>query len=127
VAFLALAMGARGTKVFVPRLVIGIGYAVVAAIVVADSGLSYRWMCLLLALAFLVESVTEFVAFAKLRGTAKRGWVLFGGIMALVLAYAICLPMTSSTAWYLGTVLGLKLVVSGLSRMLCSPPAQEVF
>ena len=68
-----------------------------------------KTLCLVLLLAIITFSVVN---------TAV--WVLFDGIVTLILGYLIWVHWPSNLAWVLGTLIGISLMFSGISRFMLS-------
>ncbi len=74
-------------------------------------------MTLLLAGYLLLEGLLELTtAFRTPR--AGRTWLLLDGVVALVLALMIVTSWPSSAAWIVGTLVGINLIVGGISRLM---------
>jgi uncharacterized membrane protein HdeD (DUF308 family) len=78
-----------------------------------------------MAAVFFVEGVTEIVVFFQFRPLSGSGWILFDGLITLVLAYMIWRSWPSSSAWAIGTLLGINLIVSGFTRLMYSVEARK--
>jgi hypothetical protein len=48
------------------------------------------------------------------------GWVLFDGLVTLLLALFIALHWPSSSAWAIGTLVGVSMIMSGVTRVMMS-------
>ena len=57
---------------------------------------------------FLVEGIFEIVAFFRIRGVSGSGWMLFDGLVTLLLAGLIWAHWPSSSAWAIGTIVGVE-------------------
>jgi uncharacterized membrane protein HdeD (DUF308 family) len=77
------------------------------------------------AVIFLIEGATEFVLFFQFRALPGSGWLLFDGILTVLLAYLILHPWPSSSTWAIGTLLGINLIVSGFTRLMYSVEARK--
>lgn len=77
-------------------------------------------LTLLLAVFLLFEGILEIVLYLNLRAVANSGWVLFDGIVTLILGFLIWRQWPSSSAWIIGTLLGISLIFSGISRLMLS-------
>ena len=88
-------------------------------------GIALESLTLLVAAIFFVEGVMEIVVFFQFRGLSGSGWILFDGLVTLVLAYMIWRPWPSSSAWAIGTLLGVNLIVSGFTRLMYSVEARK--
>lgn len=80
----------------------------------------------LLAIFFLIEGVVEIIFYFKIRGAANAGWVLFDGIVTLILGFLIWRQWPSSSVWVIGTLVGISLIFSGISRFMLSSAVRRV-
>jgi uncharacterized membrane protein HdeD (DUF308 family) len=95
----------------------GVLRIVCGALVLAHPLFGLAFLTLLLAAYFLVEGITR-IAFAfKLRPDAGWGWVLFGGIVTLLLAILIWRQWPVSGAWAIGTLVGIHILFNGWARI----------
>jgi uncharacterized membrane protein HdeD (DUF308 family) len=119
-AYLAYAFAARGAGAFLWRTLIGIAYVVGGFYLAFHPGLTLESLTLVVAAVFFVESVLEFIVFFQFRALSGSGWILFDGILTLVLAYVIWRPWPASSLWAIGTLVGINLIVSGSTRLMYS-------
>ncbi len=77
-------------------------------------------LTLILAVFFLFEGVLELVLYFQIRGKQHAGWVLFDGIVTLILGILIWVHWPSSAVWVIGTLVGISLIFSGISRFMLS-------
>ena len=75
-------------------------------------------LTLLLAAVILVAGVCEIVTYFRLRNEQASGWMLFNGIVALVLGLMIWLQWPSSSIWAIGTLVGVNLLLTGITRLM---------
>jgi uncharacterized membrane protein HdeD (DUF308 family) len=75
-------------------------------------------LTLLLAAVILVEGVCELVTYFRLRDEPASGWMLANGILALVLGGMIWLQWPSSSVWAIGTLVGVNLLFTGITRLM---------
>jgi len=73
-----------------------------------------------------VEGVLEFVLSFELRPAPGAGWLLFDGIVTLVLAALIWSTWPSSALWVVGTLVGLSMFFSGITRLMFSMAVHRV-
>jgi uncharacterized membrane protein HdeD (DUF308 family) len=119
-AYLAYAFAARGAGAFLWRTPIGIAYVVGGFYLAFHPELTLESLTLVVAAVFFVESVLEFIVFFQFRALSGSGWILFDGILTLVLAYVIWRPWPASSLWAIGTLVGINLIVSGSTRLMYS-------
>ena len=55
-----------------------------------------------------------------MRSVGGSSWFLIDGIVTLLLGLMIYLQWPSSSAWAIGTLVGVSLIVSGVSRLMLS-------
>ena len=82
--------------------------------------LSVLSLTLVLAIFLLFEGIVEIIFYFKIRGTANAGWVLFDGIITLILGFLIWRRWPASSVWVIGTLVGISLIFSGISRVMLS-------
>jgi uncharacterized membrane protein HdeD (DUF308 family) len=75
-------------------------------------------LTLLLAAVILIEGVCEIVTYLRLRDEQASGWMLANGILALVLGGMIWLQWPSSSVWAIGTLVGVNLLFTGITRLM---------
>lgn len=71
-------------------------------------------LTILLAIYFIADGIFEMFAGVRIGTTAGGGWLLFGGIISILLGVIIWAQYPLSGAWALGILLGIKLFMAGL-------------
>jgi uncharacterized membrane protein HdeD (DUF308 family) len=72
----------------------------------------------LLAAVIFVAGVFDIVTYFRLGREHPSGWILLNGIVALVLAGLIWSQWPSSSAWAIGTLVGVNLLMTGTTRLM---------
>lgn len=72
----------------------------------------------LLAAVLFVEGLFDIITYFRLRSERPAGWLLLNGILALVLGALIWVNWPSSSAWAIGTLVGVNLLMTGISRLM---------
>jgi uncharacterized membrane protein HdeD (DUF308 family) len=83
-------------------------------------------LTLLLAIYLVVEGITEILVAFKMRPDVGWGWMLFGGIVALVLGFMIWRQWPVSGAWAIGALLGIHIVMTGWQMVILGSGARTV-
>jgi uncharacterized membrane protein HdeD (DUF308 family) len=83
-------------------------------------------LTLLLAALFLLEGVLDLVLFFHLRSLHGASWMLFDGIVTLILALMIYAQWPSSSIWAIGTLVGVSMIISGITRVMMSLAVRKV-
>jgi uncharacterized membrane protein HdeD (DUF308 family) len=75
-------------------------------------------LTLLLAAVILAGGVCEIITYFRLKNEQASGWMLFNGIIALILGALIWLHWPSSSVWAIGTLVGVYLLLTGITRLV---------
>lgn len=126
VAHVASALVARGAGAFLWRTLVGIVYIFGGAYLALHPALALASLTLALAVIFLLEGVLEIFGFFQFRLLPGSGWALVNGLVTLLLAVLIWRQWPTSSAWAIGTLVGIKLMMSGFSRLMYSVAARNV-
>jgi uncharacterized membrane protein HdeD (DUF308 family) len=73
-----------------------------------------------LAIFFVVEGVFDLVAYFPTRAIPGSGWILFDGIVTLVLGLLVWRQWPSSSLWVMGTLVGISMIFTGMTRLMLS-------
>jgi uncharacterized membrane protein HdeD (DUF308 family) len=74
-------------------------------------------LTLMLGAYLSVQAILEFVLAWHLRRLGASAWLVFNGVVMLLLAAAIWTTWPSSSEWVIGTLLGVSLIFSGAGRL----------
>ena len=117
VLHLAFAWRGHGAAGVVWEILVGLAYGAIGLYLAAHPLLELASLTLGVAIYLFVEATLEFVLWFQLRTSSGRGWLLIDGIITLVLAVMIWRTWPSSAAWVLGTLVGISMLFSGVSRL----------
>ena len=120
VVHLVLAFHAFKAGSMLWRLLVGIAYIFFGGYLIVHPGLGVASLTLVLASLFLVEGILEIVMFFQARAARGSSWLLLDGIITLALGLMIYLQWPSSSAWAIGTLVGVSMIVSGVTRLMLS-------
>lgn len=102
------------------KLLVGPAYVFFGTYLLLHPVLGVASLTLVVALLFLVEGILDVVLFFHVRSERGAAWVLLDGITTLVLALLIYLQWPSSSVWAIGTLVGVSMIISGITRVLLS-------
>jgi uncharacterized membrane protein HdeD (DUF308 family) len=125
-AHLVFAWHTRTTGAFIWELLLGIAYILVGAYVLRNPVAGLASLTLALAIYLLAEGILELVMSFRLRPMAGSTWLLLDGIITLILAILIWRSWPSSGPWVIGTLVGISMLFSGVSRLMLSLAARSV-
>jgi len=83
-------------------------------------------LTLALAIYLFVKGILEFALAFVLRLLPGSGWLVFDGILTLILAVLIWRSWPSSTEWVIGTLVGVSMLFSGVTRLALSFAARRL-
>jgi uncharacterized membrane protein HdeD (DUF308 family) len=126
VVHLVLAFHAHRAGSFIWRLLVGVAYVFFGGYLIVHPGLGVASLTLVLASLFLVEGILEVVMFFQTRSVQGSSWLLVDGIITLLLGLMIYLQWPSSSAWAIGTLVGVSMIVSGVTRLMLSLAVRKV-
>jgi uncharacterized membrane protein HdeD (DUF308 family) len=120
VVHLTLAFSAHGAGSMIWKLLVGLAYLFFGGYVILHPVLAVASLTLILASLFLIEGVLNIVLFFKMRPMQGSSWVLLDGIITLLLGLMIYAQWPSSSAWAIGTLVGISMIISGITRVMLS-------
>jgi uncharacterized membrane protein HdeD (DUF308 family) len=116
-AHLAYAFAARSVGGVLWRSLLGIAYVCGGVFLAFHPALSLASLTLVLVSLLFAEGFLQIFAFFSLRGLPGSGWILFDGIVTLLLGSMIGLSWPSASAWAIGTIVGVNFLFSGFTRL----------
>ena len=126
VAHLVFAWHTRTTGVLVWGLILGLLYIAVGIFLLLRPIAGLASLTLMLAAYLLVEGILEFILSFRIRHLPGAGWLLFDGIVTVVLGVLIWMTWPSSTEWVIGTLVGISILFGGVSRLMLALKARQV-
>jgi len=126
VAHLVAAFSGGGAARVVWQVLIGIVYIVGGFYFLAHPLLALGTMTLLLGVILLTEAVFELISYFRLRREGGSGWLLMNALITLLLGGLIWFQWPSSSVWVIGTLLGVNLLMTGISRLMFGITARQL-
>ncbi len=120
VVHLILAFHAHGAGSLVWKLLVGLAYLFFGAYLILHPVLGVVSLTLVLASLFLIEGILDIVLFFRMRPLGGSSWVLIDGIITLLLGLMIYMRWPSSSVWAIGTLVGVSMIISGVTRVMLS-------
>jgi uncharacterized membrane protein HdeD (DUF308 family) len=120
VLHLAFAWRSHTAGAVVWEILLGVVYGAIGVYLLAHPLLELASLTLVVAIYLGAEAILEFVLWFQLRPAAGRGWLLFDAIVTLVLALMIGSTWPWSATWVIGTLVGISMFFSGISRLVLS-------
>src|ERR1700687_5378898 len=126
VVHLMLAFRAHGAGSMIWKLLVGLAYVFFGGYLILHPVLGVASLTLVLASLFLIEGVLNIILFFKMRPAGGTTWVLVDGIVTLLLGLMIYMQWPSSSAWAIGILVGVSMIISGVTRVMLSLAVRRV-
>jgi uncharacterized membrane protein HdeD (DUF308 family) len=77
-------------------------------------------LTLFLAVFFLVEGVFKLIQAYRMRTVSRWGWMVFSGVVSLILGFIILLGLPLTAFWAIGLIVGIDLIFGGWTIVMLS-------
>jgi uncharacterized membrane protein HdeD (DUF308 family) len=108
------------------QILLGLLYGAIGFYIIASPVAGLASLTLAIALYLFIEGVLEFGLWSRLRPIPGSGWLMLDGIITLVLAVMIWSTWPSSAVWVVGTLIGISMLFSGITRLMLSIAARRI-
>jgi uncharacterized membrane protein HdeD (DUF308 family) len=113
------------TGALVWELIIGAIYLFTGVYLIMHPVEALFVLTLILACYLFFEAIVEFIQFFQVRPRHGAGWLLVDGVITLILAIMIWRSWPASSVWVIGTLVGISMIFSGISRLMLSLAAKR--
>jgi uncharacterized membrane protein HdeD (DUF308 family) len=107
----------RSAGAVIWKILVGLAYLFAAIYILDHPGRGLLTLTLVLAFYLFFEGIFEAVIYSRLRRFPGSGWFLFDAIVTIVLAIMILMSWPFSSVWAVGTLIGISILFSGISRL----------
>jgi uncharacterized membrane protein HdeD (DUF308 family) len=108
------------------EILLAVVYGLIGFYILANPVIGLTSLTFVIALYLFVEGVLELVLSVELRGESGAGWLLFDAIVTLILAVMIWRTWPSSGVWTIGTLVGVSMLFSGITRLMLSMSVRRI-
>ena len=126
VAHFIAAFKGGGAKQVIFQVLVGLVYLIGGGYFLTHAIMGVATLTLLLSGIILAEGVIEVVSYLRLRNEGASSWLLINGIITLVLGALIFFHWPSSSIWAIGTLVGINLLMTGISRLMFGLAARKL-
>jgi uncharacterized membrane protein HdeD (DUF308 family) len=78
-----------------------------------------------LAVLFLASGISEFALFFRVRSSPHSAWILINAAVDIIIGLVVLRNWPANSLWLLGVLVGISLVVAGVSRLVFSMRAGQ--
>jgi len=108
------------------EVVLGIIYIIAGIYLLMHPRAGLLALTLLLASFLLVYGIFALVLAFQMKPRQGWGWVLFDGIITLLLGVLIWFHWPWNSAWVVGTLFGISIFISGITRLMLSLAVRRI-
>jgi len=108
------------------EILVGVVYLVIGGYILANPAIGLATLTFAIALYLFVEAILEFAESYMMRYESGSGWLVFDGIIKLLLAFIIWGSWPNSKLWTIGTLVGVSMFFSGISRSIMSSGVRRI-
>jgi len=105
---------------FVTDIIIGVIYGIAGLLLLAHPLRGALTLALLLTAFFFVAGIFKIIHAIRMRRASGWGWLLFSGILSLLLGVLLFLGMPLTAFWAPGLIVGIDLMFTGWSLLMVS-------
>jgi len=102
------------------KVLVGVLYLGVGIYFLNNPMLGVAALTLAVGFFFLTEGVMDIAAYFKERKVSGSGWILLDGMVTLILGLMIWQHWPASSIWAIGTLVGISMVMTGVTRLMIS-------
>ena len=126
VAHFISAFKGHGARHVILQVVVGLVYLIGGLYFLTHTIMGVSTLTLLLSIVILAEGVLEVLAYFRLRNMHGASWLLLNGVVTLLLGGMIWFHWPSSSVWAIGTLVGVNLLMTGISRLMLGLAARKL-
>jgi uncharacterized membrane protein HdeD (DUF308 family) len=108
----------KGVAHFIWRLLVGIVFSVGGLDIAFVPLRGLFTLTFVLAVILFVQGIISVISFFRHRTLHGSGWVLFNGLVNILLGGIIWYDGPRAAVWLIGTLVGINLIFSGFSRLM---------
>jgi uncharacterized membrane protein HdeD (DUF308 family) len=124
VTHLVFAWKAHSAGAVLWEILVGLVYLFAGGYLILHPLAGLLSLTLILAVYLFVEGIFEIIlAFQVVR--SGKAWMILDGVITLILAFMIWRTWPVSTVWAIGTLVGISMLFSGISRLMFSLNARR--
>jgi uncharacterized membrane protein HdeD (DUF308 family) len=112
------AFRSKGVGMTIWKIVVAVAYFLTGLFLRLNLGIGLAALTLALIFFFVIEGVMSLVAFVRERKKGGSAWLLFNGVLTLLLGVLIWSHWPSRAMWIIGVFVGFNLLMNGMTRLM---------
>ena len=119
---LVIAFSADGWKAGALAFIGGAVTIIVGGLLIARPVVGSAVLTIILGIYFLINGIAQISLYFKVRGGS--GWMLFGGVLSLILGILIFTHWPLSGIWAVGVLVGIRILFAGVGMLFLGPAGE---
>jgi uncharacterized membrane protein HdeD (DUF308 family) len=119
------AFQSKGAGSIAWKLLVAVVYLIAGFYFLLHPLLSLGSFTLALAFFFGAEGVMDLIVYFQNRHAQGSGWILLDGVVTLILGILVWRNWPLSSAWLIGTLVGISMIMTGTTRLMISLAARR--
>jgi uncharacterized membrane protein HdeD (DUF308 family) len=107
------------------QILIALVYIAVGVVMIIDPVLASTWLTLVIGIGIAATGVSRLAMAYQVREHRGAGWLVIGGLAALVLAAFILFGWPTSGLWVIGMFVAIELILNGWSAIFVALAARR--
>ena len=120
-----LAWHVRGAGSHIWEFLVGLAYIAAGVFLFLHPVAGLVSLTLFLGAYLMIKGIFELIAGFTVRGVSGGGWIFVDAVVSIILAGFIWLHLPSTAEWVVGTLLGVAILFSGISRLALALAARR--
>jgi len=100
------------------KLAVAVIYFLTGLYLRFNLGVGIATLTLALALFLVAEGLIDIFGYIRTRQSGASGWLLFDGVITLILGVMIWRHWPSGSLWVVGTLVGINMIMTGTTRLM---------
>ena len=97
---------------------VGILYVLTGLYLRVFPGIGLAALTLAVIAFFVAQGIIDIIMYVRTRKSGASGWLLFHGIVTLILGLMIWEHWPSGSLWVIGTLVGINMIMTGTTRLM---------
>jgi uncharacterized membrane protein HdeD (DUF308 family) len=119
------AFRSQGVGHIIWKIVVALIYFVAGLFLRMNPGIGIASLTFAFIVFLVAEGVIDIIFYFRTRAIGASGWVLFDGIITLILGVMIWRHWPSGSLWVIGFLVGINMIMTGTTRLMLSLTARR--
>jgi len=109
------------------KIVVALIYFATGLFLHARPGIGIATLTFVLVVFLVSEGIIDIIFYFRTRNIGASRWLLFDGIVTLILGLLIWAHWPSGSLWVIGFLVGINMIMTGTTRLMLSLTARRAF